>query len=131
MDQFPGRISVFEPPPSETPSSREVPILKTPNPKNRCRGKRRAVLFLSLGLGASLEPGVWRALPGLSASQHLEGARTNVFACNSAHFRKVSDETPCGLPRRAGVKFFLWLQLILQLASAVKTVRASPAQATF
>src|SRR6266702_6481714 len=42
-----------------TPSSREVPNLKTPNPKNRCRGKQRAGRFLSLELGASLELGVW------------------------------------------------------------------------
>src|SRR5439155_8515014 len=42
-----------------TPSSREDPNLKTPNPKNRCRGKRRAGRLLSLELGASLEPGVW------------------------------------------------------------------------
>ena len=35
----------------QTPSSREVPNLKTPNPQNRCRGKRRAGRFLSLELG--------------------------------------------------------------------------------
>src|SRR6266581_8653200 len=44
----------------QTPSSREVPNLKTPNPQNRCRGKRRAARFLSLELGVwSLEFGIW------------------------------------------------------------------------
>ena len=43
----------------QSPSSREAPNLKTPTPKNRCRGKRRAGRFLSLEIGASLELGVW------------------------------------------------------------------------
>src|SRR6266699_5474287 len=46
-------------PKPQTPSSREVPNLKTPNPQNRGRGKRRAGRFLSLELGASLELGIW------------------------------------------------------------------------
>src|SRR6266542_1048179 len=58
----------------QTPSSREVPNLKTPNPKNRCRGKRRASWLLSLEPGASLEFGVWSFSPGLSASQKLRDA---------------------------------------------------------
>src|SRR6266568_6249120 len=44
---------------SETPSSREVPNLKTQNLQNRYRDKRRAGRFLSLKLGASLALGVW------------------------------------------------------------------------
>src|SRR6266699_398125 len=56
-----GRISVFEPPPSQTPNPKHQRSSKSqaPNPKNRCRGKRRTGRFLSLELGASLELGVW------------------------------------------------------------------------
>src|SRR6266699_3094642 len=56
-----GRISVFEPPPSQTPNPKHQRSSKSqaPNPKNRCRGKRRAGRFLSLELRASLELGVW------------------------------------------------------------------------
>src|SRR5438477_12788373 len=74
-------ISASEPVSSETPSTKpqaplkikfscyvehgvhgdsgEIPNLKTPNPQNRCRAKRRAGRFLSLELGASLDLGVW------------------------------------------------------------------------
>ncbi len=58
----PGRVSAFERPLSETPSTKpqapEKVQISISNPKNRCRGKRRAARFLSLELGASCELGV-------------------------------------------------------------------------
>src|SRR6266571_6970508 len=44
---------------------------KTPNPENKCRGKRRA----GFELGASLEFGIWSFLPGLSVSQKLRSTQ--------------------------------------------------------
>ena len=58
----------------QTPSCREVPTLNTPNPQNRCWGKRRADRFLSLELLWNLEFGIWNFLPALSASQELRRA---------------------------------------------------------
>jgi hypothetical protein len=58
-----GRISVFELPLSETPSTKLQAPEKFQNsntkPQNKCRGQRRAGRFLSLELRASLELGVW------------------------------------------------------------------------
>src|SRR6266496_414466 len=74
----PGGASVFEPALSETPSKlQRSSKSQAPNPKKQMPGQTAHRSVLSLGLGASLELGVWNwsFLPGLSASQKLRCAR--------------------------------------------------------
>src|SRR6266581_6778721 len=59
----PGGASVFEPPLSETPSSKpqapeKFPI-SSPKPQKTDAGANGALVGFELGLGASLELGVW------------------------------------------------------------------------
>src|SRR6266496_779465 len=64
----------------QTPSSREVPNLKIPILKNRCLGKRRGGLFLSLELVAcalSLSKIARRPLDLLSGREHFVLAAAN------------------------------------------------------
>src|SRR5439155_2711631 len=71
-----GRIPVFwaaaeRNPKHQSPGSREVPNLKTPNPKIDVRADDAPVGFLNLVLLWRLEFGIWSLLPGLTASQKM------------------------------------------------------------
>src|SRR5438552_742490 len=95
--------------------------LKTSNPKNRCRGKRRAGRVLSLVLGASLELGVWNLeLFSRLLSHHSSPSVRNGALC----------ATNLSIESNDGMKSFRDLFLCLS-ATAITITRVQAARITF
>src|SRR6266568_5478088 len=95
--------------------------LKTSNPQNRCRGKRRAGRVLSLVLGASLELGVWNLeLFSWLLSHHSSPSVRNGAPC----------ATNLSIESNDGMKSFRDLFLCFS-ATAITITRVQAARITF